>query len=92
MRPARKRAVDQVQPSLGAVGERRQVIALDVGEEPAAPRSNPDFSRPRQALPSASLNVRPIAITSPTDFIVDVSPGSASENFSKANRGIFTTT
>ena len=47
---------------------------------------------PRHALPSASLNVRPIAITSPTDFIVDVSLGSASENFSKANRGAFTTT
>ena len=43
--------------------------------------------------PSASLKVRPIAITSPTDFIVDVERrGSASGNFSKANRGIFTTT
>ena len=47
---------------------------------------------PRHALPSASLNVRPIAITSPTDFIVDVSSGSAPGNFSNANRGIFTTT
>jgi hypothetical protein len=38
------------------------------------------------------LNVRPIAITSPTDFIVDVSPASAPGNFSNANRGILTTT
>ncbi len=50
------------------------------------------FSSPRRALPSASLNVRPIAMTSPTDFIVDVSSGSAPGNFSNANRGIFTTT
>ena len=56
------------------------------------PRSNPVFSMPRHALPSASLKVRPIAITSPTDFIVEVRCGSASGNFSNANRGIFTTT
>ena len=43
-------------------------------------------------MPSASLKVRPIAITSPTDFIVEVSSGSASGNFSNANRGTFTTT
>ena len=40
---------------------------------------------------SASLNVRPMAITSPTDFIWIVSVESADGNFSKANRGIFTT-
>ena len=50
------------------------------------------LSNARHALPSASLNVRPIAMTSPTDFIVEVSSGSASGNFSNANRGIFTTT
>ena len=44
------------------------------------------------ALPSASLNVRPMAITSPTDFIVVVRTGSACGNFSNANRGTFTTT
>ena len=47
---------------------------------------------PRHAFPSASLKVRPIAMTSPTDFIAEVSLGSASENFSNANRGTFTTT
>ena len=56
------------------------------------PRSASGRSSERQALPSASLKVRPIAITSPTDFIVEFSSGSASGNFSNANRGTFTTT
>jgi hypothetical protein len=46
----------------------------------------------RIALPSASGKLRPIDMTSPTLFIVVVSRGSAPGNFSKANRGIFTTT
>ncbi len=46
----------------------------------------------RIALPSDSANERPIAIASPTDFIVVVSVGSAPGNFSNANRGILTTT
>jgi hypothetical protein len=37
------------------------------------------------------LNVRPIAIVSPTLFICVVSVRSAPRNFSKAKRGIFTT-
>ena len=40
----------------------------------------------------ASENERPIAIASPTLFIVVVKRGSASANFSKAKRGTFTTT
>ena len=40
----------------------------------------------------ASLNVRPMAITSPTDFIWVVSVTSALGNFSNAQRGTFTTT
>ena len=47
---------------------------------------------PRQALPIASVKVRPIAIVSPTDFIVEDSTGDVSGNFSKAKRGILTTT
>ena len=43
-------------------------------------------------LPSACLNVRPIAITSPTDFICVPSTGSAPGNFSNCQRGIFATT
>ena len=46
----------------------------------------------RIALFSASVKLRPRLIASPTDFIVVVSTGSAAGNFSKANRGIFTTT
>ena len=41
---------------------------------------------------NASLKVRPMAITSPTDFIWVVSVRSASGNFSKFHRGILTTT
>ncbi len=48
-------------------------------------------SRPRSAFCIASLKVRPIAITSPTDFICVVSVGSAVGNFSKAQRGNLTT-
>jgi hypothetical protein len=46
----------------------------------------------RSAFCSDSWKVRPIAITSPTDFIEVVSSGSAPGNFSKAKRGILVTT
>ena len=49
-------------------------------------------SRERMALPNASQKLRPMPITSPTDFICVVSVSSAPGNFSKANRGAFTTT
>ncbi len=49
-------------------------------------------SRERSALAKACWNVRPMAIASPTDFICVVSVGSVPGNFSKANRGHFTTT
>ena len=57
-------------------------------------RANPltPVSRPRSPLCRASLKVRPIAMTSPTDFIWVPRAGLASWNFSKAQRGIFTTT
>ncbi len=62
----------------------------------AAPRPSSRPSRPisseRIALPSASANVRPIAIASPTDFIWIVRRASARGNFSKVQRGILTTT
>ena len=50
------------------------------------------LSRLRCAFCSASLNERPIAIASPTDFMWVVSVVSAPGNFSNANRGILTTT
>jgi len=37
------------------------------------------------------LNVLPIDMISPTDFMCVVRPGSAPGNFSNANRGHFTT-
>ncbi len=48
-------------------------------------------SRERSALANACLNVRPIAIASPTDFMCVVRPASAPGNFSNANRGHLTT-
>ncbi len=48
--------------------------------------------QPAQRLLQASAKVRPIAITSPTDFIEVVRIGSAPGNFSKAKRGILVTT
>ena len=49
------------------------------------------ISSERRALFKDSLKVRPIAITSPTDFIWVVRIGSVLKNFSNVNRGIFTT-
>ncbi len=50
------------------------------------------LSSERSALPSASGKLRPIAITSPTDFMWVDSAGFAPGNFSNANRGTLTTT
>jgi hypothetical protein len=49
-------------------------------------------SRERSAFRSASVNVLPIPIASPTDFICVPRVASAPGNFSNANRGTFTTT
>ena len=48
-------------------------------------------SRERSAFANACLNVRPIAIASPTDFMCVVRPASEPGNFSNAKRGHFTT-
>jgi hypothetical protein len=48
--------------------------------------------QPAQRLLQAFGKVRPMAITSPTDFIEVPSSGSAPGNFSKAKRGILVTT
>ena len=60
-----------------------------IGRSSVSPQRS--CSSERTAFWSASLKVRPIAMTSPTDFIWVVSVWSASGNFSKAQRGIFTT-
>ena len=48
-------------------------------------------SRERIAFANACRNVRPIAITSPTDFMCVDRSESTPGNFSNANRGHFTT-
>ena len=57
-------------------------------------RSSPvsPVSSPRSAFCRLSAKLRPIAITSPTDFIEVVSIASAPLNFSNAKRGILVTT
>ena len=49
------------------------------------------FQGPQRLLQGFG-EVPPMAMASPTDFMVVVSVGSAAGNFSKANRGTFTTT
>ncbi|MNV44684.1 hypothetical protein D3C71_1364520 [compost metagenome] len=55
-------------------------------------RPSTPTSRPRRAFWNDSWKVRPMAITSPTDFICVVRRESACGNFSKAKRGILVTT
>ena len=55
--------------------------------KPSAP-----VSSPRRAFCSDSWKVRPMAITSPTDFIWVVRRGSAWGNFSNVKRGTLVTT
>ena len=55
-------------------------------------RPQEPISRERSAFWNDSLKVRPMAMTSPTDFIWVVRVASASGNFSKVKRGILVTT
>ena len=80
--PAVDRGPQLLQQLLG-----RPVVGAGPVQKPAT-----FVSVDRIALPSASVKLRPIDMTSPTLFIVVVSRGSAPGNFSKANRGILTTT
>ncbi len=54
--------------------------------------ADPRRSRERIAFCRASVKLRPMAMASPTDFMVVVRVRSAEGNFSNANRGILTTT
>ena len=84
-----EREADVAQP----VRIRRDEPLRDQRSHRALRQSNAlPVSRLRMPLPSACLNVRPIAITSPTDFICVPSTGSAPGNFSNCQRGIFATT
>jgi hypothetical protein len=55
-------------------------------------RPESPVSRLRSPFCSASAKERPIAIASPTDFMLVVSVGCVPGNFSKVKRGILTTT
>ena len=68
------------------------VVALAEAGDLDLVEAGQPVSRPRSAFCSDSAKVRPIAITSPTDFIEVVSSGSAPGNFSNAKRGILVTT
>ena len=59
---------------------------------PPPPKPVAPISSDLSAFWIDSLKVRPIAIASPTDFIEEVSVGSASGNFSNVKRGTFVTT
>ena len=59
---------------------------------PSAPKPARPVSSPRRAFCRDSRNVRPMAITSPTDFMLVPSVWFASLNFSKENRGTLVTT
>ncbi|MNT73073.1 hypothetical protein D3C72_2117360 [compost metagenome] len=61
--------------------------SVDFSSRPSTPTS-----RPRSAFWNDSWKVRPMAITSPTDFICVVRWLSACGNFSKAKRGTLVTT
>ena len=62
-------------------------LSMSISSKPDRP-----VSRPRSAFCRLSAKVRPMAMTSPTDFIEVVSMGSAPGYFSKAKRGILVTT
>ena len=88
--PARRRRA-------GRRAGRAQRLERLLGGRAGGVRAGPEaaaapVSVERIALCSASAKLRPIAMASPTLFIVVVSGGSAPGNFSKANRGILTTT
>lgn len=79
-----------IRPSVGRTASRSS-SALSPGS-PVKANCEPFFSRERRAFCSASVKLRPIAMASPTDFMVVVRVESACGNFSKAKRGALTTT
>ena len=60
---------------------------ISMSSSPVSP-----FSIEASAFCSDSWKLRPMAMTSPTDFIAVVSSGLEPGNFSKAKRGILVTT
>ncbi|MNH38449.1 hypothetical protein D3C79_994820 [compost metagenome] len=86
-------ATYQIRSAPGTVSSRLRMLAASglarstFGSRPQAPTS-----RPRRAFCRDSWKVRPMAMTSPTDFIWVVRRASAFGNFSKAKRGSLVTT
>ena len=76
----------------GTISRVRSVSSSTTASFPSPISPNRLISSERSAFCSASLNVRPIAIASPTLFICVVSTASACGNFSNVKRGHFTTT
>ncbi len=75
-----------------AVGRRsRPSTSSSAALRPSSPMPTRPSSSERMALLSASSKVRPMAITSPTAFMRVERVSSDPWNFSKANRGTFTT-
>ena len=88
-----QRPLDVVEPAVVRHAQRVQAASsVDASGSGTVQKPVALVSIDRIALPSASAKLRPNDIASPTHFIVVVSVGSAPGNFSKANRGIFTTT
>jgi hypothetical protein len=70
----------------------REILRVSRASFMSAPNPARPVSRLRIAFWIASLKVRPMLMASPTDFICVVSTGFAPGNFSKAQRGVLTTT
>ena len=81
-------------PSCGVPASARNALASSVVGVPSRQWNSaaPFVSVDRSAFWRASVKLRPMAIASPTLFIVVVRVGSAAGNFSKAKRGTLTTT
>ena len=77
----------RITAALATAGSSSSAPGITTSSKPVSP-----VSRPRKAFCTLSLNVRPMAITSPTDFMLVVSVASAPGYFSKAKRGILVTT
>ena len=93
-----ERAEHRPHPAVGRNAQRllQRRVVLVLVRPPGRfwPNSRPllPSSSDRNAFRNDSLNVRPIAMASPTDFICVVSVRSACGNFSNAHRGTLTTT
>ncbi len=86
------RSTWKMRPSVGIAAAASRPATVSPSGSGVVKKPRFFVSMERNALPNASAKLRPMLIASPTDFIVVVSVGSAPGNFSKAKRGILTTT